>query len=68
MYITQDLGIDSTAIEGFDTDMATELLGLEDSDHRCVVAVLLGYHSDNDSNTLQLRAKSRLKHNVHYLN
>ena len=68
LYTASSLGIDSTAIEGFDTKLADRLLDLESKDHSTVVAILLGYHDKSDSNTLQLRPKSRLKDNVHFLN
>lgn len=52
------MGIDSTALEGADFDKLDEILGLRKRGLRSVVAVSLGYRSEDDSNAK--RPKSRL--------
>jgi nitroreductase len=44
------LGLDSTAIGGFDPDAYDELLGLKGSGYRSVVAASVGYHAADDAN------------------
>ncbi len=51
------MGIDSTTMEGIDTDAYTEALGLRD--YRVLVAVALGKRSDEDYNQLSLSPKKR---------
>lgn len=51
------MDIDSTTMEGIDTEAYTEVLGLEK--HRVLVAVALGRHSSEDYNQLALSPKKR---------
>ncbi len=58
MLAAAERGIDSTCLEGIDMAKMDEVLGLEVKGLRTVVALSLGYRSDNDSNAA--RPKSRL--------
>ena len=58
MLAAAERGIDSTCLEGIDMTKMDELLGLEVKGLRTVVALSLGYRSENDSNAA--RPKSRL--------
>lgn len=44
------LGLDSTAIGGFDPDAYDEILGLKGTGYRSVVAAAVGYHAPDDAN------------------
>lgn len=44
------LGLDSTAIGGFDPDAYDEILGLKGTGYRSVVAASVGYHAPDDAN------------------
>ena len=58
LFASAGMGIDSTALEGADFDKLDEILGLRKRGLRSVVAVSLGYRSEDDSNAK--RPKSRL--------
>lgn len=58
MFAAAGMGIDSTAIEGFDSEKMDEILGLPAQGLTSVVVVTLGYRAANDSNAS--RPKSRL--------
>ena len=60
LYAAASMGIDSTAVEGFDSKKADELLGLKDKGLTCHCLVCLGYRDSNDSNLILKRPKSRL--------
>ncbi len=60
MYAAASMGIDSTAVEGFDYKKADELLQLDKKGLSCQVVLLLGYKSERDSNIPDKRPKSRL--------
>lgn len=60
MYAAASMGIDSTAIEGFNAEVADEILNLKEKHLHCVCLVSLGYRSSDDSNTTEKRPKSRL--------
>lgn len=59
LFAAMAIGIDSTAIEGFDTQKIDELLGLKQKGLKSVVLASIGYRADNDSNAN--RPKSRLE-------
>ena len=61
MYAAASLGIDTTALEGVHFDKADELLGISGTNLTCQVVLIFGYRSDDDSNTIDIRPKSRLK-------
>lgn len=58
LFAAKAIGIDSTPIEGFDSNKMDKILGLKEKGLKSVVVVALGYHSDNDGNAD--RPKSRL--------
>lgn len=60
LYAAASYGVDSTPIEGIDIKKIDKLLNLEEKGLNCMCAVFLGYRADNDSNTLDKRAKTRL--------
>mgnify|MGYP002624938403 CR=1 FL=1 len=60
MYAAKAQGIDSTALEGIDHARMDEIFNLRDEGLCAQVGVLLGYHAETDSNTLEKRPKSRL--------
>ena len=58
LFAAAAIGIDSTAIEGFDDQKMDEILGLQQEGLKSVLVVSLGYRAANDSNAT--RPKSRL--------
>ncbi|MDF7671282.1 oxygen-insensitive NAD(P)H nitroreductase [Orbaceae bacterium ESL0721] len=56
LFAAAGMGIDSTAIEGFDNQKMDEILGLKG--YKSVLVATLGYRAENDSNAK--RPKSRL--------
>lgn len=58
LFAAAAIGIDSTAIEGFDDQKMDEILGLQQQGLKSVLVVSLGYRAANDSNAT--RPKSRL--------
>ncbi|NUF77377.1 oxygen-insensitive NAD(P)H nitroreductase [Snodgrassella sp. ESL0323] len=58
LFAAATIGIDSTAIEGFDDQKMDEILGLQQEGLKSVLVVSLGYRAANDSNAT--RPKSRL--------
>ncbi|MDF7666352.1 oxygen-insensitive NAD(P)H nitroreductase [Orbaceae bacterium ESL0727] len=58
LFAAAGMGIDSTAIEGFDSAKIDEILGLKEKGLKSVVVATLGYRAENDSNAK--RPKSRL--------
>ena len=58
LFASAGMGIDSTALEGVDYEKLDAILGLRERGLRSVVAVSLGYRTDDDSNAH--RPKSRL--------
>ncbi len=60
MYAAESMGIDTTAVEGFDAKKVDAILDLDKKDLTCQVVLFLGYRSDKDSNVITNRPKSRL--------
>lgn len=60
LYQAADLGIDSTAIEGFVPSVVDESLGLREKGLTCIAMAFFGYRAEDDSNTLDKRPKARL--------
>lgn len=58
LYAAAAIGIDSTAIEGYDAENMDELLGLKDKGLKSIVIATIGYRAENDRNAE--RPKSRL--------
>lgn len=58
LFAAMAIGIDSTAIEGYDAAKMDEILGLKDKGLKSVVVATLGYRDENDGNAH--RPKSRL--------
>lgn len=58
LYAAAAIGIDSTAVEGYDDIKMDEILGLKEKGLKSVVVATLGYRDTNDSNAK--RPKSRL--------
>ncbi|WP_276921281.1 oxygen-insensitive NAD(P)H nitroreductase [Frischella perrara] len=58
LFAAAAIGIDSTAIEGYDSAKMDEILGLKSLGLKSVVLASLGYRADNDGNAH--RPKSRL--------
>lgn len=58
LFAAAAIGIDSTAIEGYDSAKMDEILGLKEKGLKSIVVVSLGYRDANDSNAQ--RPKSRL--------
>lgn len=58
MYATEELGIDSTAVGGFDSKEFDRILGLKARGLKSEVLITLGYRAQDDSNAK--RPKSRL--------
>lgn len=58
LFAAAGLGIDSTAVEGFDNEKLDEVLGLPAKGLKSVVIASFGYHAENDANAK--RPKSRL--------
>ncbi|WP_392561862.1 oxygen-insensitive NAD(P)H nitroreductase [Orbus sturtevantii] len=58
LFAAAAIGIDSTAIEGYDNVKMDEILGLKEKGLKSVVVATFGYHDVNDGNAH--RPKSRL--------
>lgn len=58
LFAAAALGVDSTAVEGYDNKKLDEILGLTAKGLKNIVIVTLGYRDPNDSNAK--RPKSRL--------
>lgn len=58
LFAAAAIGIDSTAIEGYDSAKMDEILGLKEKGLRSIVVATLGYRSKDDGNAH--RPKSRL--------
>lgn len=58
LFAAAAIGIDSTAIEGYDSAKMDEILGLKEKGLKSIVVASLGYRDANDSNAK--RPKSRL--------
>lgn len=61
MYATEELGIDSTAVGGYDAAEFDRILGLKERGLKSEVLITLGYRAADDSNAK--RPKSRLEIN-----
>ncbi|WP_392565897.1 oxygen-insensitive NAD(P)H nitroreductase [Utexia brackfieldae] len=58
LFAAAAIGIDSTAIEGFDNQKMDQILDLQKQGFKSVVVASFGYHAENDGNAH--RPKSRL--------
>ncbi|OTQ55042.1 nitroreductase family protein, partial [Gilliamella apis] len=58
LFAAAAIGVDSTAVEGFDCDKMDEILELKRKGLKSLVIATLGYRSENDGNAH--RPKSRL--------
>ncbi|MCO6524514.1 MAG: nitroreductase family protein, partial [Candidatus Schmidhempelia sp.] len=58
LFAAAAIGIDSTAIEGYDAAKMDEILELKSKELKSVIVVTLGYRAENDGNAH--RPKSRL--------
>ncbi|OTQ58383.1 oxygen-insensitive NAD(P)H nitroreductase [Gilliamella sp. A7] len=58
LFAAAAIGVDSTAVEGFDCDKMDEILDLKRKGLKSLVIATLGYRSENDGNAH--RPKSRL--------
>jgi nitroreductase/dihydropteridine reductase len=59
MHTVARLGIDSTPMEGVDSEMISEIFATELAGYRCEVALVIGYHHDEEDYNAKL-PKSRL--------
>lgn len=60
LFATEELGIDSTVIGGFNSMKLDQILGLSEKGLKSEILITLGYRADNDGNAD--RPKSRLSH------
>lgn len=60
MYAASSIGVDSTCMEGFDEQLADELLDLRRRNLHCICLLSLGYASAEDTNTHERRPQSRI--------
>lgn len=60
LYAAEDMGIDSTPVEGVFLDKVDEILDLKSKGLACQLLVFLGHRVSEDTNQLMFRPKSRL--------
>lgn len=60
LYAAEDMGIDSTPVEGVFLDKVDEILDLKSKGLACQLLVFLGHRVNGDTNQLMFRPKSRL--------
>ncbi|OCG23982.1 NAD(P)H nitroreductase [Gilliamella sp. wkB108] len=58
LFAAAAIGVDSTAVEGYDSAKMDEILGLKQKGLKSIVVATLGYRAENDGNAH--RPKSRL--------
>ncbi len=60
LYAADSLGVDSTPVEGFESDKVNAIFKLPEQGLSCELIMFLGHRKTDDSNQLQFRPKSRL--------
>lgn len=61
------LGLDSTAIGGFEPDAYDEILGLKETGYKSVVAAAVGYHAADDSNATLAKVRFPIEQVIHHI-